>query len=321
MTKCHTNEQPEVPVETGQAVPHAGYVDGKCKGGNLRQRIRMLFGIKSCKRTPSQTSQSSAHHNLTSRSSDVLALPAVQSSSQGGQSQMTKQKAPTGGSDMSAEASWDLGTGNAPQSSATCEGTTGRGKADGSSCSKAETSGMEGSSPDNTLPLEASISSPSPSRHPSSTSGHPSSSSDYPSSLSGISLTGLPASMLSATGGLPGAIPTSKDILPPVLESNAPPQCWRFDCAVEHPLKVFLYTSDTAGAPPVRVVLVALEPTPLRERLAHAEETPVSFILPSDPPQSDVRLDMDLATDIQFPINSFIGSGAFGQVGCRHEAL
>lgn len=39
-----------------------------------------------------------------------------------------------------------------------------------------------------------------------------------------------------------------------------------------------------------------------------------AVILPSDPVQMDTDLFMDLDRDLSFPLYSFIGSGAFGQV-------
>lgn len=38
-------------------------------------------------------------------------------------------------------------------------------------------------------------------------------------------------------------------------------------------------------------------------------------VLPSDPVPADVDLDMDLERDLAFPFYSYIGAGAFGQVG------
>jgi hypothetical protein len=52
-------------------------------------------------------------------------------------------------------------------------------------------------------------------------------------------------------------------------------------------------------------------------RLFHSAQTSRRFlqvILPSDPARIGVDLSMSLARDLQFPVYSFIGAGAFGQV-------
>ena len=40
----------------------------------------------------------------------------------------------------------------------------------------------------------------------------------------------------------------------------------------------------------------------------------VFVVLPEDPLQPHVDLNIDITTDLAFPANSFIGAGAFGQV-------
>jgi hypothetical protein len=59
---------------------------------------------------------------------------------------------------------------------------------------------------------------------------------------------------------------------------------------------------------PVTLLLLVSAPPPRPEVLAQV-------VLPSDPPQADVNLSIDVNTDLAFPSNSFVGAGAFGQVG------
>jgi hypothetical protein len=52
-----------------------------------------------------------------------------------------------------------------------------------------------------------------------------------------------------------------------------------------------------------------------RRRRAMGRVGSDSLVLPGDPPRPDVDLEMRLEKDLVFPMYSFIGAGAFGQVG------
>jgi hypothetical protein len=65
---------------------------------------------------------------------------------------------------------------------------------------------------------------------------------------------------------------------------------------------------------PVSLILVCSAPPPRPEVLAQ-------IVLPADLPQAGVDLSIDLQRDLAFPSNSFLGQGAFGQVGAAFFGL
>lgn len=81
---------------------------------------------------------------------------------------------------------------------------------------------------------------------------------------------------------------------------------WDFHTATERPVKLFMHVREDTD-PPVRVVLMVGAALP--------RVTSANVILPTDPKQEDVDLDVDYARDLSFPANSLIGLGAYGQVG------
>lgn len=73
---------------------------------------------------------------------------------------------------------------------------------------------------------------------------------------------------------------------------------------------LFLHVLVDADQPIHVVLVVASRPMP---RGAAAQ-----VVLPSDPHQAGVDLTIDLQRDLSFPAKSYIGSGAYGQVGVGH---
>jgi hypothetical protein len=59
---------------------------------------------------------------------------------------------------------------------------------------------------------------------------------------------------------------------------------------------------------PVTLLLLVSAPPPRPEVLAQ-------IVLPSDKPMAGVDMAIDANKDLAFPSNSFLGQGAFGQVG------
>eukprot|EP00877_Chromochloris_zofingiensis_P012015 jgi/Chrzof1/7067/Cz02g09160.t1 len=149
---------------------------------------------------------------------------------------------------------------------------------------------------------------------PSITPYSPSSHSGYPSSISQAyvsSITGLPASMTDMASAGYGTSSSHQE------KSHKVPICWKFNCPLEHPVRIFWYFNSTGSAPPVRVVFV-VNKVPGKEEASHIDKETHRVVLPDSPPLPDVKLNMCLLEDIQFPADSFLGAGAFGQV---HRAL
>lgn len=74
------------------------------------------------------------------------------------------------------------------------------------------------------------------------------------------------------------------------------------------PIKAFLHVMHDDPDLPVRLLLVVNAPPPPRANL-------VQVTLPHDPIQADVDMHINLTKDLSFPRHSYIGAGAFGQVG------
>eukprot|EP00877_Chromochloris_zofingiensis_P012014 jgi/Chrzof1/7066/Cz02g09150.t1 len=206
------------------------------------------------------------------------------------------------------ERSWGIATGHMDHSGAGSSGS----KALGGSSMATEDKAFRstGSINDALGPSPPSrTSSFAPSITPYALSSH----SGYPSSVSQAyvsSITGLPASMTDMASAGYATSSSHQE------KKHKVPICWEFNCPLEHPVRIFWYFNSTGSAPPVRVVFVVCK-VPGKED-SHFDKETHRVILPDSPPLPDVKLNMCLLEDIQFPADSFLGAGAFGQV---HRAL